>query len=99
MCPCVSWRQVTNIQEVTLTANQAVSALRERRLKWRSVDGLEDSVPVVDQPEVSIDAPTVTLNPLQVLLVCNLMCNVVYLRGFVRVETHIVVFRRSAPSL
>lgn len=63
--------QFTSIQEVSLTANQPVSAMRARKLKWRTEDGAE-TLAAVAEKEISIDNADVTLNPLQV---CVCVCS------------------------
>lgn len=63
--------QISNIQEVSLTANQPISAMRSQRMKWNTLEA-DGSVVVGAQeaarePEpVSVSAPSVTLGPLQV---------------------------------
>ena len=63
--------QITGVQEVSLTANQPVSALKANKMQWntREADGsvrLAEEWTVDPVQEVSLEAPTITLNPLQV---------------------------------
>ena len=56
---------IVGIEEVTLTGNQPVSALRSR-LHWRSSDQAEAAASDQTVPSVSAKAPLVTLTPMKV---------------------------------
>lgn len=63
--------KITAVTELSLTANQPVAAMRARKLAWSTVeeDGTvvhaQDAVVDVPAP-VTVDAPVVVLNPLQI---------------------------------
>ena len=73
--------QMSAIEEVSLTANQGVNAMRSRRMQWRTreADGTEAVVVQRLAEPVSVDAPVVVLNPLQV-------CKGVWLRIRARID-------------
>ncbi len=76
--------QITAVTELSLTANQPVAAMRARKLAWSTVeeDGTvvhaQDAAEDVPVP-VTVDAPVVVLNPLQVRVrcaLCTVACSV-----------------------
>ena len=59
-------QQIQSVAEVSLTTNQPVSAVRDRMRSQIGVDAAGMPVYGVMEENVSADAPTVTLNPMQI---------------------------------
>ncbi len=68
---CVAY-QLSAVEEVSLTANQPVAQMKANRKRWNTIeaDGSvvlgAETKPIIPDP-VSLDAPMITLTPLQVM--------------------------------
>jgi len=61
--------KITGVQEMSLTANQPIASMRASKINWRTAEAdgsISEGQPAPVPLPVSLDAPTITLNPLQI---------------------------------